>query len=172
MAGLLQANSCYPSQWWQRCMMLWCFTRPQWVNTLSSASALTHWGGLTYICASKLITIVSDNGLVPVWRQVITWTNAGILLIGPFRTHFSEILMVIHTFPFKKMHLKMLTGKWWPFCLGVNVLTHWGRDKMAAVSQTTLSNAFSGMKMLEFWLRFHWSLFLRVQSTIIQHWFR
>ena len=51
-------------------------------------------------------------------------------------------------------------------------LTHWGRDKMAAVSQTTLSNAFSWMKMLEFRLRFHWSLFLRVQLTIIQHWFR
>ena len=33
-------------------------------------------------------------------------------------------------------------------------LTHWGRDKMAAVSQTTLSNAFSWMKMLEFRLRF------------------
>ena len=37
---------------------------------------------------------------------------------------------------------------------------------MAAVSQTTLSNAFSWMKMLEFRLRFHWSLFLRVQLTI------
>ena len=51
-------------------------------------------------------------------------------------------------------------------------LTHWGRDKKAAVSQTTLSNAFSWMKMLEFRLRFHWSLFLRVQLTIFQHWFR
>ena len=28
--------------------------------------------------------------------------------------------------------------------------THWGRDKRATVSQTTLSNAFSWMKMLEF----------------------
>ena len=45
-------------------------------------------------------------------------------------------------------------------------LTHWGRDKMAAVSQTTLSNAFSWMKMLEFRLRFHLSLSLRVQLTI------
>ena len=51
-------------------------------------------------------------------------------------------------------------------------LTHWGRDKMAAVSQTTLSNSFSWMKMLEFRLRFHWSLFLRVQLTIFQHWLR
>ena len=45
-------------------------------------------------------------------------------------------------------------------------------SKMDAVSQTTLSNAFSWTKMLEFRLKFHWSLFLRVQLTIIQHWFR
>ena len=51
-------------------------------------------------------------------------------------------------------------------------LTHWGRDKMAAILQTTLSNAFSWMKMLEFWYKFYWSLLLRVQFTIIQHWFR
>ena len=55
---------------------------------------------------------------------------------------------------------------------GFSLLAPWGRDKMAAVSQTILSNAFSWMKMLEFWLRFHWSLFLRVQLTIFQHWFR
>ena len=41
-------------------------------------------------------------------------------------------------------------------------LTHWGRDKMAAVLQTALSYAFSWVKMSEFRLRFHWSLFLRV----------
>ena len=35
-------------------------------------------------------------------------------------------------------------------------LTHWGRDKMAAFSQTTLSNAFSWMKILEFRLKIHW----------------
>ena len=50
--------------------------------------------------------------------------------------------------------------------------THWGQDKMAAISQTTLSNSFSWMKMLEFRLKFHWNLFHRVQLTIFQHWFR
>ena len=44
--------------------------------------------------------------------------------------------------------------------------------KMAAISQTTLSNAFSWMKILDFRLKFHWSLFLRIQLTIFQHWFR
>ena len=52
------------------------------------------------------------------------------------------------------------------------ILTHWGRDKMAAIFQTTFSSAFSWMKMFEFRLIFHWSLFPRVQFTIFQHWFR
>ena len=51
-------------------------------------------------------------------------------------------------------------------------LTHWGRDKMDAISQTTFSSAFSWMKMQEFCLRFHWSLFLRFELTIFQHCFR
>ena len=41
--------------------------------------------------------------------------------------------------------------------------------KMDAIFQTTYSNAFSWMKMLEFLLRFHWSLFIRVQLTILPH---
>ena len=53
-----------------------------------------------------------------------------------------------------------------------NPLTHWGRDKMAIIFQTTFSNAFSLMKMDEFRLRFHQSLFPRFQLTIFQHWFR
>ena len=48
----------------------------------------------------------------------------------------------------------------------------WGRDNMAAISQTTFSNAFSWKKTDEFRLRFDGSLFLRVQSTIFRHWFR
>ena len=51
-------------------------------------------------------------------------------------------------------------------------LTHWGRDKMVAIFQTTFSNTFSWMKMHEFRLSFHWRLFPRVQLTISQHWFR
>ena len=48
-------------------------------------------------------------------------------------------------------------------------LTHWGRDKMDAISQTTFSNAFSWIEMYEFRLRFHRSLFLRLELIIFQH---
>ena len=81
-----------------------------------------HWGRVTHICVSKLTIIGSDNGLSPGRRQAIIWTNAEILLIGPLGTKFGEILIEIHTFPFKKMHLKMSSGKWRPFCLGLNVI--------------------------------------------------
>ena len=64
----------------------------------------------------------SDNGLSPGRRQAIICTSTGILLIGPLGKNFCEILMEIHTFSVKKMHLKMLYGKWSPFCLGLNVL--------------------------------------------------
>ena len=45
-------------------------------------------------------------------------------------------------------------------------VVHWGRDKIFAISQT-FSNAFSWMKRYEFRVKFHWSLFLRFELTII-----
>ena len=55
-------------------------------------------------------------------RQAFIWTNAGILLIGPLGTNLDEISIEIHAFLFKKMHLKMSSGKWWPSRLGLNKL--------------------------------------------------
>ena len=51
-------------------------------------------------------------------------------------------------------------------------LTHWGRVKIAAFSQTMHSNARSWREIYEFYLKFDWSLFLRIQLIIFQHWFR
>ena len=84
---------------------------------------LTHWGRVTHICVSKLSIFGSDNGLSPGRRQAIIWTNAGILLIGTLGTNFSEILIEIPIFSFKKMGLKVSSAKWGPFCPGLNVLT-------------------------------------------------
>ena len=69
--------------------------------------SLTHWGRVTHICISDLTIIGSDNGLSPGRRQTIIRTNAGILLIRPLGTNFSEILIEIQTFSFKIMHLKI-----------------------------------------------------------------
>ena len=45
----------------------------------------------------------------------------------------------------------------------LSILTHWGRDKMASIFQTTFSKAFSSKKTYDFRLRFHWNLFLRFE---------
>ena len=92
------------------------------IHNLSMKTRLTHWGRVTHICVVKLTIIGSDNGLSPGRRQAIMWTNDGILLIGPLGTNFSEILIGIQTFSFKKMLLKMSSAIWRPFCLGLNVL--------------------------------------------------
>ena len=88
----------------------------------STPPGLIHWGPVTHICVGNLTIIGSDKGLSPDRRQVITWTNAGILLIAPLGTNFSEIIMKIHIFSFKKMFLKLSSAKRQPFCLGLNVL--------------------------------------------------
>ena len=90
---------------------------------LPRAIVLTHWGRVTHICVGNLTIIASHNGLSPGRRQAIIWTNVGILLIGPLGTNFNENLIIIHTFSFTKIHLKMSSAKWRPFCLGLNVLT-------------------------------------------------
>ena len=75
------------------------------------------------MCVGKLTIIGSDNGLLPGrWCQAIIWARAGILLIDPLGINFGEILIGIQTFSFKKMHWKMLSVKWLPFCLCLNVL--------------------------------------------------
>ena len=107
-------------------------------NVKSSGTALTYWGRVTHICVSKLTITGSDNGLSPDRRQAIIWTNDGILLIRSLGTNFSEISIGIQTFYFKKMHLKMSSAKWRPFCLGLNVLItklgHWFLSKFLWLS--------------------------------------
>ena len=85
-------------------------------------AGLTHWGRVTHICVGKLTIIATDNGLSPIRRQAIIWTNAGILLMKPLETNFSENSIEILTFSFTKMRLKVSSAKWRPFCLGLSVL--------------------------------------------------
>ena len=112
---------------------------------------LTQWGRVMDISLSKLSIIGSDNGLSPGRRQAIIWNNAGILVIGHLGTYFSEILIKICTFSFKKMHLKMLSGKWWPFCLNLIVLTQVIPDtKMVWHGWRLLKTLRPGGKWLQF----------------------
>ena len=69
-------------------LIMWLCT-----HSFPAVDELTHWGRVMHIYVSKLTIIGSDNGLSPGRRQAIIWTNDGILLIGPFGTNFSEILI-------------------------------------------------------------------------------
>ena len=94
--------------------LLWYFLR----TCFNSLSRVTH------TCAFKLTIIGSNNDLSPCRCQAGIWSNDRILLIGPFGTYFSEILIEIDAFPFRKMRLKVSFEKWRSFRLGLNVLKY------------------------------------------------
>ena len=120
---------------------------PKVKNKIFLNSTLSHWGRVTHIYVSKLTIIGSENGLSPGRRQTIIWTNAGILLIRTPGTNFSEIISEMHAFSFKKMHLKMSSGKWRPFCPGLNELTCY---------RFTTFTSFSDTLALYVFLNTHW----------------
>ena len=71
---------------------IWAILRlPSYQRVNPDGDGLTHWGQVMHICVGKLTIIGSDYGLSPGQRQAIIWTNAGILLIWPLETNFSEI---------------------------------------------------------------------------------
>ena len=80
---------------------------------------LTQSGRLMHKCAGKLAIIGPDNGLSPRRCRAIIWTNDRLLLIGHLGRNLSEILIIIHAFSFKKMHLKMSSAKWRALYLGL-----------------------------------------------------
>ena len=92
-----------------------------WLDTIRSYILPYKWEPQYHIWVSKINIIGLADDLSPGRRQAIIWTSAGILLIGPLGTNFNEFLIEIHIFSLKKMHLKMSSGKWRPFCLGLNV---------------------------------------------------
>ena len=67
------------------------------------------------------VSIGSSNGLLPIRRQAIVWTNAGLLSIWPFGTNFSEFFyqytnLFIHENAYENIVCKMAsilsTGRW------------------------------------------------------------
>ena len=111
------------------------------------------------------------EGIFILKRPLLTWHSRCMLISPIWHTKLVDTLFTVPRMPY------VLVGRNFKLryrldCILVHPLTHWGRDKTAAIFQTTFSNEFSWMKMYEFRLRFHWSLFLRFELTISQHWFR
>ena len=134
---------------------------------------------MTHICVGTNTNIGSDNGLSPGRRQAIICTNAGILLIGPLGTNFSEILIEIQTFSLKKKRLKMSSAKCCSFCLGLNVLKQqwWpslllylsarGEDMWSVHCMTTLKSNWKLACWEHYWVNTsdlftHWDLTMHI----------
>ena len=106
-------------------------------------------GNLT-VTGSLLKYCCSDNGLAPGQRQAIIWSNAEILLTEPLGTNFSEILIEIYTFSFKKVHLKWSSVKWRHFVSASMVKN--GTCRLTAIAEAIIlvpwyhySDAIMGM---------------------------
>ena len=105
-----------------------------------------------YLCCSENFLILCNNKNVSIlYHQVIDESHRLQIQCSPKSCLYNIALKSIKT---------------------AITLTHWGRDKIAAISKMTFSNVFSWIKMYEFRLRFHCSLVLRFQSIISQHCFR
>ena len=74
--------------------------------------------------------------------------------------------------PYYSQHLNMMMSLHCIILYLIEIFTYCGWEKMAAISQTTVSNAFCWIKLYEFRFNFHWSLLIKGQLTIFQHWFR
>ena len=77
-------------------------------STIVRFTIVTHLGRVSHICFSKL---------------TIIWINAGILLIGQYKQSSMIFKRNTHAFSFMRIHLKMSSGKRWPFCRFLNVLS-------------------------------------------------
>ena len=107
-----------------------CITGTQWVNWYFFLAQIT---GLPTMGTTKATGCINSSAPratkmrqwigsalveIMVRCQAIIQTSAGILSIGPLGTKFNEILIKIQIFSFMKMHLRISSAKWRPFCPG------------------------------------------------------
>ena len=91
-----QTPSHYLSQFWPRCMSSYGVIMP-------------HCGQVTHICIST--NIVSENGLLPVWCQAITWNKAAETMLPYCQLHHKKHISVKSYLEFKSFQSKKCTWK-------------------------------------------------------------
>ena len=113
-------------------------------------------------CVSKLNIIGTTNGLSPDWRQAITWTNAGILLISPLRINVSDISIEIQTFSFQKRTWKCRPGNGGHFVsASMCKVTNWGGWLLWQFMNQISRNRYRKLRA------FFWFLFFTLQCCPI-----
>ena len=139
-------------------------SRVRWVNTLRPRQNGRHFADDIFKCI-----IVNENLWIPITIslkfvpkgpinnipalvQIMAWRRPG-------DKPLSEPMMV--RLP---THICVTRPQW------VNTLRP--NNKVAIFFKTSFSDIFSSMANFAFWFNCHWSLFLRVELAMCQHWFR
>ena len=87
-------------------------------------STLIDWGLVTPIWWQNSCHHWLRYWLVIILVPTIAWTNDDILSIGTLETNLCEIILQIQIVCVVIICWKMLSAKQWPFCSGLDVLTH------------------------------------------------
>ena len=95
--------------------------------------------------------------LILLWFQMLVWSLL-FYLVGNINQDIYVILWRISSAHAWRIFF---------FLMWLLSLTHWDRDKMAAIIQTMFSN-WLFMKMIVFRYKFCWNEYTRVQSTIVR----
>ena len=89
-------------------------------NVCLSILCISQWLIYTFfIPSSSLLAIYLVHYLIKALRPSDTYIR---LVNWPLENKESEISIEIYTFAFKKMPMNISSGKWRPFCVGLNVL--------------------------------------------------
>ena len=104
------------------------FPEVSWTNhhVLSQITGLTHWGRVRYMCHQPRPSLIQIKAFPLFGTKPLS--EAVSLSIVPLGTNFSQLVFKIQTFSFTKMHLKILSWKYWPFCLSLKVLIKYWND--------------------------------------------
>ena len=135
-------------------------------DLLESLTTRDLWS--TWHC-SWVYTITCKCDYINRWKWLHNYmqnTMKGIIVVSNLYQFI--FIQVLHGFP--QMFI-LLTVFLFHLCHLLSVLTHWGQEKNGHHFPDDTFKCIS-LKMYDFRLRFHGSLFLRVQLTIFQHWFR
>ena len=95
-----------------RAILVYCNWAPR--NKINSSSPIAAY--MRQWIGSALIQIMACRlfGAMPLSEPVLEYCQMG--------TNFSEIVIRIQTFSFKKTYMKISSAKWCLFCFGLNVL--------------------------------------------------
>ena len=126
---------------------------------------------INVMCEMSAILLSGGCTILDIYPKLILNTNlaksrSSITCVSVIQSFWNFAQSMTVSLPCSVQNFKMIEQLWnklWSKETLLDLsLTHLPLDKMATILQTTFSKAFCWMKMLEFWLKCHWSLFLRV----------